>query len=233
MWAMIMQNDMFIQFTDNQLSHEGSPKDLYEVRGIPYGLAMDLVTRYHYLKRSAPSSKAFGLFYGDEIIGVANYGVPPSSTLLKGICGEDEAENVYELNRLWIKDGSTKNAESFFVSSTIKQLDREIIVSFAEIEQGHVGYVYQACNFHYCGLSNKFKDPVVKGLEHQHHCTYAHGMTMEEVKEKYGEENVSYVERPRKHRYIIFNAPKIRKKQLLKKLKYEIKPYPKGENNAG
>ena len=60
-----------------------------------------------------------------------------------------------------------------------------------------------------------------------HHATYAHGMTMEQVKEKYGEENVYYVERPRKHRYIYFNAKGRRKKELMKKLKYKILPYPK------
>jgi len=89
------------------------------------------------------------------------------------------------------------------------------------------GTVYQATNFLYCGLSAKFKDPKVKGLEHQHHATYANRMTMQEVRDKYGDENVYYVERPRKHRYIYFNAKGKRKKELLGKLKYEILPYPK------
>jgi hypothetical protein len=35
-------------------------------------------------------------------------------------------------------------------------------------------------------------------------------------------------ERPRKHRYVFFNTTsKRRRKELLAKLKYEIKPYPK------
>ena len=107
-------------------------------------------------------------------------------------------------------------------------LDKEIIVSFADSSMGHIGYVYQATNFYYCGLSARFVDPRVKGMEGMHHATFAHGLTNEQVIEKYGRENVYFVERPRKHRYIYIYASKSRKKQLLKKLKYPILPYPKG-----
>lgn len=164
------------------------------------------------------------------IKGVITYGVSCSSTLLKGICGEEEMHNVYELNRLWVADDVPKNGESFLISHTLKMLDKEIIVSFADTSQNHIGYVYQATNFLYCGLSAKFRDPKVKGLEHMHHSTYAHGMTMKQVKEKYGEENVYYVDRPRKHRYIYFNADKRRKKELKNKLRYKVQDYPKPKN---
>jgi 2',3'-cyclic-nucleotide 2'-phosphodiesterase (5'-nucleotidase family) len=50
-----------------------------------------------------------------------------------------------------------------------------------------------------------------------------------EIKETYGEDNVYRVERPRKHRYIYFNADKRRKKILAKKLKYKVRPYPKAK----
>jgi hypothetical protein len=162
-----------------------------------------------------------------KLRGCVVYGVSCSSTLLKGICGEDEMQNVYELNRLWVADDVPKNGESYLISHTLKKLDKEIVVSFADTSQGHIGYVYQATNFLYCGLSAKFKDPKVKGFENMHHATYAHGMTMQQVKEKYGEENVYYVERPRKHRYIYFNAKGRRKKELMNKLKYKVLPYPK------
>ena len=204
-------------------------KERFNIQKIDYHTAMDIVIKNHYLHRKCPCSHAFGLFEGSEIVGVVVYGVSCSSTLLKGICGPEESGNVYELNRLWTDDRLPKNTESFFIANTMKLLDKEIIVSFAEIQQGHVGTVYQASNFLYCGLSSKFRDPKVRGLEHQHHATYAHGMTMSQVREKYGEENVYYVDRPRKHRYVFFNAPKKRKKKLLSKLRYEVKPYPKVE----
>jgi len=68
-------------------------------------------------------------------------------------------------------------------------------------------------------------------LEHQHHATYANGLTNQQVIEKFGVDNVYFVDRPRKHRYIYFNASKTRKKELLKKLNYPILPYPKGASN--
>jgi hypothetical protein len=204
-------------------------KDLYFIDTLDYNSAMDIVIKNHYLHRKAPCSKAFGLFckFTNRVVGVVVYGVSCSSTLLKGICGPEESSNVYELTRLWIEDGTPKNTESFLIGNSIKKLDKEIIVSFAEIQQGHNGTVYQATNFLYCGLSAKFRDPKVKGLEHQHHATYANRMTMQEVKDKYGEENVYYVDRPRKHRYIYFNASGKRKQELLNKLKYPVLSYPK------
>jgi hypothetical protein len=202
-------------------------KDLYKIKQVDYRTAMDMVIKNHYLHRTAPCSKAYGLFEDNECIGVVIYGVSCSSTLLKGICGESEKSNVYELTRLWIKDGTPKNTESYLIGNTLKLLDKEIIVSFAEIQQGHSGVIYQATNFFYCGLSAKFKDPKVKGLEHQHHATYAHGMNMKEIRDKYGDDNVYYVDRPRKHRYIYINAKGYRRKELINKLKYKVLPYPK------
>lgn len=209
------------------LFQKGKLKDLFYISELDYRSATEIVVSNHYLKRKAPCSEAFGLFCKKckKAAGVVIYGVSCSSTLLKGVCGPDEAGNVYELTRLWIKEGTPKNAESFLIGNTLKNLKRDIIVSFSEIQQGHVGYVYQASNFLYCGLSAKFKDPKVKGLEHQHHATYANGLTMQEVKNKYGAENVYYVDRPRKHRYVFIKGP--RKAELLKKLKYSVLPYPK------
>ena len=109
-------------------------------------------------------------------------------------------------------------------------MDKEIIVTFAEINAGHVGTIYQAANFMYCGLSSKFKDPKVKGLEHQHHTTYAYGLNMQQLRDKYGAENVYYADRPRKHRYVLINAKKKRRRDLIKLIKYEVLPYPKKEN---
>ena len=201
----------------------------YEVREISYSLAMETVVKNHYLHRKCPCSHAYGLFEisNNTLKGVVVYGVPCSTTLLRGICGEEEMHNVYELNRLWVDDSVPRNGESFLIANSMKHLDKEIIVSFADTSQKHTGYVYQATNFLYCGLSAKFRDPVVKGFEGKHHATFAHGMTMKEVKEKYGAENVTYVERARKHRYVYFNANKRRRKILREKLKYKVLPYPK------
>lgn len=199
----------------------------YSIERISYAMAQEVVIAKHYLHRKAPCSYAFGMFDKlGQIVGVVIYGVPASSTLLKGICGEDQAHNVYELTRLWVDDCVPKNGESFLIGNTIKLLDREIIVSYADSSQEHVGVVYQATNFLYTGLSAKFKDPKIKGLENQHHATYANGLSNKQVMEKYGD-RVYWVDRPRKHRYIFFNATKNKKKLLMALLRYKVLPYPK------
>lgn len=205
-------------------------KENYYIKPITYQEAMKIIIEKHYLHRKAPCSFAFGLFEKatNRIVGCITYGTPSSATLRKGICGEDEKDNVIELTRLWIEDGVPRNAESFLIGNTIPLVNKEIIVSFAEIQQGHVGYVYQATNWIYTGLSAKRTNWTIEGMNK--HCqTIADKYTSQELKEIYGDK-FTLVERPRKHRYVYFNCNKKRKKELLKKLKYPILPYPKLNN---
>jgi len=206
-----------------------SLKDDYYIKEIDFKTAMEVLIEKHYLHRQAPYSHAYGLFRKEDnaLLGVVNYGVCASTTLLKGICGEEEKSNVYELNRLWVDDCVPRNGESYLIGNTLKMLDKEIVVSYADAGQGHTGYVYQATNFLYTGMSAPFKDWVVKGKEHLTIATYAYGMTVEEMKKEFGEDNVYRRERSRKYRYIYFNAKRKRKKELLGKLRYKILPYPK------
>lgn len=198
-----------------------------QIRKITYAQAMKIVIEKHYLHRKAPCSFAFGLFDGDEIMGVICYGTPSSAPLRRGLCGDEEKNNVIELTRLWVDDRVGKNGESYLIGNTIPLVDKEIIVSFAEIQQGHVGLVYQATNWIYTGLSAKRMNWTVDDL--QVHCqTIADKYTADELRAKYGDK--FYMKpRPRKHRYVYFNCNKRRKRELLKKLKYGIEPYPKAE----
>lgn len=188
----------------------------------------DWLLNVHYAKRIPQIMYAFGLYDGINLIGIVTYGIPPSPALCEGICGKEYEKNVLELNRLCLLDNN-KNQASFLVSNSIKQLPKPtIVVSYADTSQGHVGYVYQATNFLYTGLSAQRVDWTVKGMEHKHSKTISDGMTLEKIKEKYGDK-FYYRERDRKHRYIIFHGSKSDKRTLMKKLKYEILPYPKGE----
>ncbi len=182
----------------------------------------------HYAKRIPQIMFAFGLYIDDELKGVVTFGIPASPSLCMGICGKEHSAIVLELNRLCLMDNN-KNESSFLVSNAIKQLPKPtIVVSYADHAQGHVGYIYQATNFLYTGLSAHRVDWTVKGLEHKHSKTLSDGMTLESIKAKYGDD-FYYAERSRKHRYILFHGSKTDKKVLNSKLKYEILPYPKGE----
>ena len=190
----------------------------------------DWLLNVHYAKRIPQIMKAFGLYDEENLIGVVTYGIPASPSLCMGICGKEYSDMVLELNRLCLLDNH-KNLASKLVSGSIKQLPKPtIVVSYADNKQGHVGYVYQATNFLYTGLSEKRVDWAIKGLEHKHSKTISDGMTLEKIKEKYGD-NFYHIERSRKHRYIIFHGSKNDKKILRSKLKYKIQPYPKGKTN--
>lgn len=181
-------------------------------------------TKKHYAKRVPSISYAFGLYIDSVLRGVVSYGTPASSTLLSGVCGEEHKHKVIELNRLVLEEGCPKNSASFLVGRSLRLLPKDsIVVSYADTAQGHVGYIYQACNFVYTGLSSAFLDPKVRGLEHQHHATYANGLSNEQLREKYGD-RLYFVERARKHRYIYFCG-----KNERQSLNYDVLPFPKGE----
>lgn len=198
----------------------------YHIKEIPRKQAQDIVVKYHYLHRKAPCSFSFGLFLGGELKGVILYGTPSSSSLRKGICGEEEKNNVLELTRLWVADDVPKNGESYLIGGTLRKVDKEIIVSYADTAQGHVGTVYQATNWIYTGLSAKRTDWTIQGVDK--HCrTISNKYTADELRATYGD-SFSLQPRSRKHRYVFFNAKsKKRKKELLKKLNYKATEYPK------
>lgn len=197
----------------------------YKIKQISYREAMEIVVKNHYLHRKCPCSIAFGLLLNDEIKGVICYGTPSSSTLRSGIAGKDNSFNVIELTRLWVCDSVPKNGESFLIGNTLKMCGKEIVVSYAEINQGHRGVVYQATNWLYTGLSAKRTNWTIQGIDK--HCqTIADKHSAKEIREIYGD-RFSLVDRPRKHRYVFINANKYRKKELLKQIKYPIMSYPK------
>jgi hypothetical protein len=198
----------------------------WSVKKIDNATAQEIVVRNHYLHRKAPCSQAFGLFdETDTLKGVVMYGTPSSSALRAGIAGKEHASNVLELTRLWIDDSTPKNSESYLIGNSIKHCEKEIVVSFADTSQNHLGIVYQATNWIYTGLSAKRTDWSVEGIDKHGH-TWADKYTAAEMRELFGE-RFTLVPRSRKHRYIYLNAKGRRKKELLALLKYEQQPYPK------
>ena len=186
----------------------------------------------HYAKRVPSISYAFGLYDDGVLVGVCTYGTPSAATLRDGIAGPENSKYVLELNRLCI-DSDNKNAASILVGRSLQMLPKpSIVVSYADTEQEHVGYVYQACNFICTGLSAKRTDWKIKGLEHLHGQTIADisrgckGSRSDFMREKFGDD--FYLEdRARKHRYIFVTG---KNKALKQSIRYNQEPYPKGES---
>jgi hypothetical protein len=187
----------------------------------------------HYAGRIPSISIAWGLFLDGVIEGIVAYGTPSSAPLRAGIAGADFASSVLELNRLCLKSNA-KNHASFLVGASLRSMHHKIVVSYADPTQGHVGYVYQACNFLYLGLSEKRTDWKVRGQEHKHGQTVADEFRCagagraDLMREKYGDD--FYLSpRPRKHRYAYITGPRKFRRDALASLRYRIEPYPKSD----
>ncbi len=212
-------------------------KNNYTVKSIDNFQCKDWITHKHYAKRMPPISYAFGIFNLDNnLIGICSFGRPISNPLKIGVCGEQYSEFVYELNRLVINETDEKNILSFFVSKCLSMLPKPmIIVSYADTSQNHHGYIYQATNFIYTGLSAEFDDYAIEGMEHLHNATVFEKTKrgsknrVEQLKAKFGDKLYSKP-RDRKHRYIYFLGTRNQKLNFNKSLNYKIEPYPKGEN---
>jgi len=157
------------------------------------------------------------LYKNNELVGVCTIGKPASPFLCIGVCGKEYASKVYELNRLITVDGLPKNTLSWFVSRVLRALRQEdlVIVSYADTGMGHHGFIYQACNFLYTGMTKERTDKYTPNNKHSRHYT--------------DEYNHLRKVRTAKHRYVYFTNPK--NKALREALRYEVLPYPKGDNS--
>ena len=117
--------------------------------------------------------------------------------MCEGLCGKEHSKKVLELNRLVLRNNK-KNEASILVSKSLKLLPKpSIVISYADTSQNHVGYIYQATNFIYLGLSAKAKDRVFVNGEKSKHGRHMISTDIEDIKEK-----TVLVDRPRKHRYL-------------------------------
>lgn len=198
----------------------------YSVEPVSREQCSKYILEVHYAKRWPSVSYRFGLFRKSYLVGVCTFGTPASSSLRKSL-GDD----CLELNRLCLLD-NVKNEASILVSQSLKLLPKgRIVISYADTNQGHVGWVYQAANFRYYGLSAKRTDWKVKGMEHLHGMTIADKFRgcanrAEAIREYYGDD-FYLKDRPRKHRYLYFTGSKRQRKALANSVPYAESDYPK------
>lgn len=126
-----------------------SIKDKYHVLPIDKKETYPWLNKKHYAKRIPSISYSFGLYNKSKVLkGVCTFG-SPCYEMENGNCVfKDFNVKTVELNRLIKNDDLEKNVTSYFVSCCIKLLPKPIcIVSYADPNNGHMGYIYQATNF--------------------------------------------------------------------------------------
>jgi len=194
-------------------------KDNFTVKRIKHQTEYaEWLLKKHYAHRIPSISYAFGLYENGVLRGVCTFGTPASHTLCIGLAGEKWSKSVIELNRL-VVECSEINITSWFVSRclTFFRGVGPLVVSYADTGQGHVGKIYQACNFLFTGTTKERTDINTGEGKHSRHY---------DKNQDYSENRKT---RTAKHRYIYIAGLKKYKKKLLAAVNYPILPYPKGE----
>lgn len=181
-----------------------------------------LLNEYHYLNKQGfgfRSGHNFGLFLKDRLIGVAVFHTVSAPETVQGCFGleRNEQYGIWELGRLVIHpDYNGQNYTSWFLARAIKRLRKEAevraLISYADADY-HKGYIYQATNFKYFGMTNKKKD----FWRRESDGTYVK-QSRGRTKGVEGE----WRNRSRKHRYMLVYDQTL-------KTKWKEEPYPKGE----
>ena len=120
-------------------------KDNVIIKKIDYETAVKFLLPLHYSGRIPSISYSFGMYIDKKLSAVLTIGKSASYTLCDNLCGKENSEYVYELNRLCrLDDLDTKKYPlSLFVSKCLKYLKKEniIIVSFSDTQMNHNGFV--------------------------------------------------------------------------------------------
>ena len=188
---------------------------------LEYKEAIDFLLPRHYSGRIPNVKYAFGWKKDDKLVAVCTFGKPASNSLCWGICGKEYSANVYELNRL-CREEDFDGQLSAFVGACLRRLALEnlIIVSYSDSGMNHHGYIYQACNFYYTGVTKQRTDKYTEGNKHSRHYSNEEQKGLRKV-------------RTAKHRYVFFCTRNKKLKKLWKEaLNYSILPYPKGDNST-
>lgn len=222
----------------NFLTFKMSIKDKYIVKSIPKEQTYEWILKKHYAGRIPSIVYSFGLYDAQILVGICTYGIPPQNNCLL-LCGEEYKKNAIELNRLIKNDGLEKNVQSWFVAQTFEMLPKPMIVlSYADPNNGHYGYTYQALNFLYTGEGGADKEYVFGGYQYsmRHIKDYwfkANRLKFDSdltIDQNFTNAGGEIIPMDKKKRYVIFLGNKKQKQDMRKKLIWGVEPYPKGQN---
>jgi hypothetical protein len=186
----------------------------------------EFVLKKHYSHRVSIFWAGFALIENNMIEGVCVFGQP--SPPLQKHAFKDRDFRLFELTRLVVQS-KTKNASSFLIANSLKMLEPKpcAVVSFADSEQGHCGYVYQATNWVYTGATISHDHSYLVDGKRLHPITLR-DMGITNPKEWAKKNGIKTIKPFKKHRYFFAVGDKKQKIEMLAKLKYPIiKEYPK------
>jgi hypothetical protein len=209
--------------------------DEIEVRLVPVReIRRAIVTGHYSGVMPDATQEAFAGYWNEIVVAAVAYGPGGNSKTFNAVVPGHDSSNARELIRLWVHPDAPKNTASYVVSKSLKLLPSQVslVVSFADSGQGHAGYVYQALNFYYCGMSGegvRYTDR--SGVEVTARLANVYKMrnpdkfankSLSEIRKALG---WTAVKSHSKHRYCLGVGPK--KRQVNKALAQKASAYPK------
>lgn len=193
-------------------------------------IADEWISKKHYSRNPSIFWAGFALVIDNKIEGVVVYGQP--SPPIQKYSFKDRDFRLYELSRLVIQT-DRKNAASFLIGNSLKMLEQPCaVVSYADSNYNHCGFVYQATNWIYTRATKSHDHTYLVDGKRIHPMTIRDIFKVTNLKEWAKENNVKTEAPKEKHRYFFVCGNKKQKKEMIKKLKYEIiDKYPKIEPN--
>jgi len=223
----------------NPLEWNGKkPKEMF-VKKVDAKFCRGYIAEYHYSHVMPDNAfNCYAGFYGDKLAGVIIYGNGANNNTFSALIPDIEVKDCRELMRLWSADEMPKNTESKLIAESLKLLPKEIhlVVSFADPSHNHLGIIYQATNFLYCGMSSPSKMLVddkgkifhvrtIGSYKRRH--PELQKLTNLKIMDKYG---WKYIDSAGKHRYVILRGEKWIKNLMYNQIKDRILDYPKQIN---
>lgn len=193
--------------------------ETYSVRQIPGGVGRDYIRANHYSRSCHNGPMCWGLFDGEVLIGVCAFATPNSEAVRASVYGKGFENEVTELHRLFVVDGTPTNTESWFIVRALRGLQEyrpsiTAVLSFADSTEGHTGVIYQATNALYCGMTGRARFWRDQEGRLRHPRQNGHNITPAEAKERgwVGEM------REAKHRYLYLLGSGRQKRALRKRV---------------
>ena len=184
-----------------------------EVKECTYEDLKPFILNIHYAHLMPTSIMyKYGLYDKGELVGVCTYGRPAAPAPSNALAGPDNRKKVIELNRLvLLPDYNGGNCASYLIAHSLKRLPSGLFVlSYADIGgQGHPGYVYQATNWVFTGVTKPRRDRSGYSGNHARHYIKGSQLHM----------------RTPKCRYVNFTGDRRTKRQLKRLLRWKELPY--------
>jgi hypothetical protein len=202
-----------------------------------------VILRYEWLRTMPKIGRAYyGLFVGDEVAGVACFGVGPG-TASRNVCGEEWRDRTICLERGACVHWAHPHSASFLIPRACKlaadTYGWRVFYAYSDIEAGEIGTVYQACNWLYLGRSvgrgstfrTRYRDPsgeVVNSRRFRALLKATHADRDEARRLLFGA-GWTADRQFDKGKYVGFYGPKRERVAAERALRYPSFPYPKRE----